>query len=152
MAGPWGYIIVDLKTRKILLICTALTLGLFVIGILIGYFTGHVSTSTIPEHESVVQAIRASCNSPIPATVAAKTYFDRFVERHSEKYACVNKPTECWNDGLPRHYIAYHLNGKSINMDGKLDDEAWQEVNCIILIQSLRTIYIYYRRVGNKLH
>lgn len=144
MAGPWGYMIVDVKTRNILLICTATTLGLFIVGILIGYVTGKGPSNTIQEHESVAQAIRASCNSPTPVTAAAKTYFDRFVERHSEKYACVNKPKECWNDGLPRHYTAYHLNGKSINMDGKLDDDAWNEVNVIMFIQPLRTIYIYY--------
>ena len=34
----------------------------------------------------------------------------------------------CMNYGLPRTYIAYHLGDKTINIDGKLDDEAWAEV------------------------
>jgi len=34
----------------------------------------------------------------------------------------------CASGGLPRNYIAYHLNGKTVNIDGRLDDPAWQEV------------------------
>jgi len=34
----------------------------------------------------------------------------------------------CANGGLPRTYIAYHLNGQTVNIDGQLDDPAWQEV------------------------
>ena len=38
------------------------------------------------------------------------------------------KDGTCNTHGLPLTYIAYHLNGKTINMDGRLDDEAWAEV------------------------
>lgn len=34
----------------------------------------------------------------------------------------------CHTEDLPRTYNAYHLNGQTINMDGKLDDPAWDEV------------------------
>jgi len=34
----------------------------------------------------------------------------------------------CNTEGLPRTYLAYHLNNKTINIDGVLDDEAWLEV------------------------
>ncbi|XP_071079705.1 uncharacterized protein [Haliotis cracherodii] len=29
---------------------------------------------------------------------------------------------------LPRHYVANHLNGKTITVDGRLDEDAWKEV------------------------
>ena len=35
----------------------------------------------------------------------------------------------CNSYKLPRTYNVYHLNGKQINIDGRLDDEAWQEVS-----------------------
>lgn len=35
----------------------------------------------------------------------------------------------CNSEDLPRTYISYHLNGKSINIDGKLDEPAWEEVS-----------------------
>ena len=38
------------------------------------------------------------------------------------------KPGTCNKYGLSRTYLAYHLNDKTINMDGHLDDEAWEEV------------------------
>ena len=41
--------------------------------------------------------------------------------------SCYKEDT-CNTFGLPLTYIAYHLNGKTINMDGRLDDEAWAEV------------------------
>ena len=36
--------------------------------------------------------------------------------------------SSCDSYRLPRTYNAYHLNGKQINIDGRLDDAAWQEV------------------------
>ncbi|XP_053379141.1 uncharacterized protein LOC128548426 [Mercenaria mercenaria] len=130
MAGPLGFFIVDVKTRKILAICLGVTLLLFAIGILIGYFSGHgsQSTSKSPSQESVADAIRSSCHVMTKQTPTGSTYFDRYLERHSGKTACVNKPEGCWDFGLPRNYIAYHLQGKVINIDGKLDDDAWNEV------------------------
>ena len=41
---------------------------------------------------------------------------------------CIHDNEDCLSYGLPRHYIAYHLRDKTINIDGKLDDEAWAEV------------------------
>lgn len=34
----------------------------------------------------------------------------------------------CNSEDLPRTYLAYHLNGKTVNIDGKLDEPAWTEV------------------------
>lgn len=34
----------------------------------------------------------------------------------------------CNTEDLPRTYNAYHLNGQTVTIDGKLDDPAWQEV------------------------
>lgn len=123
-----GYIIVDVQTRKIILICAAVTIVFFVIGILIGFFSGKGSKTVVTSSQSVADALRTSCSDIAIKTPSGKLYFDRYVERHGEKQACVTKPEDCWDFGLPRHYNAYHLNGKSIVVDGKLDDDAWKEV------------------------
>ena len=41
---------------------------------------------------------------------------------------CVPDASECNTIGLPRHYIAHHLNGKTIVVDGHGTDQAWAEV------------------------
>lgn len=125
---------VDIKTRKIIIVCAVITLVLFSIGVLIGYFSGK-GTSTVtevPANGGVADAIRSTCGAETMRTPSGKLYFDRYVERHSEKQACVNNPEKCWDFGLPRNYIAYHLNGRSILIDGKLDDEAWNEVHVLL--------------------
>ena len=50
--------------------------------------------------------------------------------RYAEKdlTPCINDQSECNTYKLPRTYVANHLNGKQIIIDGKLDDDAWQEV------------------------
>lgn len=125
-----GYILVDVKTRKIIIICAAVTVILFAIGIIIGYFSGKGSTSTtvVTSHQSVADAIRSTCGDTTIQSPSGKLYFDRYVQRHNEKNVCLKAPEECWDFGMPRNYIAYHLNGKSIKIDGKLDDAAWTEV------------------------
>jgi hypothetical protein len=123
-----GYIIVDANTRKIILISVVVTLFLFTIGIIIGYFSGRHNISNTGPSSSVAEALRTECSDLAIKTPSGKLYFDRYVERHSEKQACVSRPEDCWDFGLPRNYIAYHLNGKSVNIDGKLDEEAWTEV------------------------
>ena len=50
----------------------------------------------------------------------------RYVEK--DLNACVNDSSSCNNYRLPRTCNAYHMNGQQINIDGRLDDEAWQEV------------------------
>ena len=75
-----GYIIVDVKTRKILIPCVILALFLFVIGIIIGYFsaprrTSKTSTSTTC---SLTEAVTSSC--PVDSfTDIGKRYFKRLV-------------------------------------------------------------------------
>jgi hypothetical protein len=123
-----SYIVFDVKTRKVIIICTVIGLVMFAIGIGIGYASRKSSSNTETPTESVAESIRATCSGPAAQTPSGKLYFDRFVQRHNEKYACVKTKEECWNLGLPRNYIAYHLNGKTITIDGKLDDDAWKEV------------------------
>ncbi|XP_045162534.2 uncharacterized protein LOC123527254 [Mercenaria mercenaria] len=125
-----GYFIVDVKTRKIVIVCVVVTVVLFIIGIIIGYFSGRGSSSTtvVTPEQSVAEAIKSSCSDVTIDTPSGKLFLDRYVERHSEKNICLKSPVDCWDFGLPRNYIAYHLNNKSIKIDGKLDDEAWNEV------------------------
>ena len=52
--------------------------------------------------------------------------FSRYLEK--DLTACVQDSTYCNTYKLPRTYNAYHLNGKQITIDGRLDDVAWQEV------------------------
>lgn len=44
------------------------------------------------------------------------------------KDVCLGKNVNCNTSKLPRKYIAYHLNGKTVNIDGQLNEEAWAEV------------------------
>ena len=42
--------------------------------------------------------------------------------------SCIKDQSDCNTYRLPRNYVANHLSGKQIIIDGKLDDPAWQEV------------------------
>ena len=58
-----GYIIVDVKTRKIVGICALVSLGVFVLGIVIGFFSGKGSTGTKENgYQSLSDALKGSCN------------------------------------------------------------------------------------------
>ena len=50
----------------------------------------------------------------------------RYLEKDTT--ACIKDASFCNTYKLPRNYIAYHLSGKQVTIDGKLDEEAWQEV------------------------
>lgn len=139
----------DVKTKKTIAICSIVSLILFILGIIIGYFSGKGRTPPPPKNQNdVVEAIRSACSMTTLHTPEGRRYFQRYLERHSEKHACVNSAEDCLDFGLPRHYIAYHLNGKDIVIDGKLDDKAWLEVNVHLKVQQhfdfiLLLIYIY---------
>ena len=126
-----SYILVDVRTQKIVGICSAVALVLFIVGVLIGYYSAPSNNtgSTSNLDVTVVEAFAAHCSQSKAKTTAAKTYFQRYSERHSEKLACIDDAGSCWDFGLPRTYNVYHLNGKTITIDGKLDDDAWKEVN-----------------------
>mgnify|MGYP000346714758 CR=1 FL=1 len=128
-----GYILVDVKTKKVLAICSAISLFLFILGIIIGYFSGKGNVPPEPKNRGndIVAAIRSACSMTTLQTPAGRRYFQRYLERHANKHACVNSAEECLDFGLPRHYIAYHLNGQDIVIDGKLDDKAWLEVSSL---------------------
>lgn len=133
-----GYIIVDVKTRKIIIISAVVAVVLFVIGIIIGYFSGAGSKSTTvsTSRPNVADAIRSTCGDTTIRTPSGKLFLDRYVQRHSEKNVCLKNPEDCLDFGLPRNYIAYHLHNKSIKIDGKLDDDAWNEVKSFSLTVS----------------
>jgi len=127
-----GYIIVDVKTKKTVAICAAIGLVFFIIGILIGYFSGRGSTSTPDAPTSQSRAsmdnLQPHCWAPITVDGRGKTFMARFLERRSQTYACILEQSACADFALPRNYTAVHLNGLSIDIDGHLDDIAWQEV------------------------
>lgn len=57
-------------------------------------------------------------------------------------------PNGCVSDGgcsipLPKNYIARHLSGKTITIDGKLDDPAWEEVPWASTFDGKYQLYIF---------
>ena len=53
--------------------------------------------------------------------------FSRTINSYQDN-VCLKKTTSCHTLKLPRNYVAYHLNGKTVNIDGQLTEEAWTEV------------------------
>lgn len=130
-----GYIIVDVKTRKSLAICGAISVAVFLFGILIGYFSHPSSTSggsnSSDKNESPNKGeLGHLCReADFNAVEKGALYLRRKIERVQDNNACVQKPEDCGKFGLPRTYSAYHLNGKSLVVDGRLNDSAWAEVS-----------------------
>ncbi|XP_052820559.1 uncharacterized protein LOC128246410 [Mya arenaria] len=128
-----GYIIVDVKTKKTVAICAAIGVGVFVIGILIGFFSGkgHGSNSAAisqSDQPTAAEELLAECTWSLAESSSGLRFVERYIERHSEKNICVENSEQCMDLALPRHYIAYHLNTADITIDGKLDEKAWDEV------------------------
>jgi len=125
-----GYIIVDVKTKKTIAICAAIGLVFFIIGILIGYFSGRGSTPDTPppKPQASIDDLQPHCWTPITVDGRGTTFMARFLERRSKTYACILEQSACADFALPRNYTAVHLNGLLIDIDGHLDDQAWQEV------------------------
>lgn len=123
-----SYILVDVQTRNFLITCSVIAFVLFAVGISIGYVSGRGSSADDTQKSCVSDAIRSECGATVSRMASGTLYLDRYIQRHNKKQECVTSEKECWDLGLPRHYIAYHLNGKSIVMDGKLDEDAWNEV------------------------
>ncbi|KAL4238204.1 hypothetical protein ACF0H5_002916 [Mactra antiquata] len=115
-----------MATREIIIISIIASVVLFVVGIVIGHYGIPKSTS---ESESNVEYLNTECTT---TTYDAEwdTYRNNFVVlrylQEAVESSC-NKAT-CNTEDLPRTYISYHLDGKSIKIDGKLDDPAWLEV------------------------
>jgi hypothetical protein len=105
--------------------------GLLALGILLGHFTSRTNVDTIKETASLSRqrrSMHAPCKLTTVQTQAGRNFDALFKERSSKKHACVNSRKECMGFGLPRNYNAYHLDRKSILIDGKVDDDAWAEV------------------------
>ena len=58
--------------------------------------------------------------------MACPVLFFRYVEKNPTQ--CIQDQSKCNTYKLPRNYVAHHLNGRQINIDGRLDEEAWREV------------------------
>ena len=130
----------DSKFTKDFVIFAVLMCLAFSVGITIGYVISNFE-SAFCEHGSsadIMEAMRGSCSAKSVETDTGKVYLDRFLERQGKMFSCVHCSEECWDYGLPRTYLVHHLDGKTINLDGKLDDEAWSEVSII----TCRTMYI----------
>ena len=130
-----SYIIVDTKTRKAIVISLAVGIAAFILGILIGYFSANpggssdsVSFSTSASGKELTSE-KGVCNAESLASPKVNQYVKRYLERHNVKHACIDKTSDCLDFDLPRNYIAYHLQGKKIKLDGKLDEPAWEEVS-----------------------
>ena len=88
-----------------------------------------------PRQSSALVSLKQSLNRVHVISVMLKcisrfAHGSLFYFRYLEKAianSCYEEGT-CNTFGLPLTYNAYHLNGKTINMDGRLDDEAWAEV------------------------
>jgi hypothetical protein len=130
MAGPFTYFIVDNKTRKILALCIVAAVVAFVLGIVIGYVSGHRQAldGNRSSKNTKAEVIGPLCRESFSYSNITRLYIKRYEETNSGKFSCLKRGSDCWNYELPRHYIAYHLNEKTILLDGKLDEEAWKEV------------------------
>ncbi|KAL4221398.1 hypothetical protein ACF0H5_019656 [Mactra antiquata] len=130
MCGPCGYFIVDTTVRRVGLICSVIAVVLFFLGVLIGYFSApsNVDKPIAVTLASDTSSAQKLCDTYGSSGTTFDMYYERYMERHSRKHQCVKSREQCWDFDLPRHYIAYHLNGKKINIDGKLNDQAWNEV------------------------
>lgn len=71
-----GYIIVDVKTRKILIPCLIISVLLFIIGIIIGYFAAPSGSTEKSSTCNLQAAIQSSC--PVDKfTKEGKKYLER---------------------------------------------------------------------------
>ncbi|XP_045163832.2 uncharacterized protein LOC123528156 [Mercenaria mercenaria] len=124
------FFITDIKSRQLFVFFTLISFLTFSIGIAIGYIISSLSSvsSKSEIRNNITEAIRSSCCATSIETDTGKVYLERMLERQDKMFACVRSTEECWYYGLPRTYLVYQLNGKTINIDGKLDDDAWGEV------------------------
>lgn len=119
--------IVGQKNQRIIIVSSILTVILFAVGVIIGYFSVHQADKT-DRVASIKAAIVHACNNKDKPSLTKGVYLERYAERYNKVNECVRSARACWDFQLPRNYIAYHLNGEAINIDGKLDDSAWNNV------------------------
>ena len=130
MAWPFSNLIVDVKTRKVLAACTVVAVVVFILGIVIGYVSGSGQDNKKDQQiRKTVDIIAPACRKLLDFSNTTRLYMKRYKETNRGKFTCLKHETDCWDNGLPRHYIAYHLNNKMITMDGKLEEKAWTEVS-----------------------
>ncbi|XP_064602962.1 uncharacterized protein LOC135468561 isoform X3 [Liolophura sinensis] len=100
----------DKSTILVTLIVAAICVGL---GIIIGYF--------------------AIDRSPDTSRGNPRDVSDKPSDSHLDTCIAGCREGACQADSceipLPRTYVAYHLQGKTINLDGRIDEEAWSEVS-----------------------
>ncbi|KAJ8308721.1 hypothetical protein KUTeg_013595 [Tegillarca granosa] len=112
-------------SRKFIIIFIIGVIVTFGIGILIGHFAIEKITSQ-PDNEGKRDSQTFKLGNACTNEIKNFTYLHRYMNT-CNKDICDTSSKTC-SFTLPKHYIAYHLNGKSVNIDGHLDDEAWQEV------------------------
>lgn len=120
-----GMFTMDAKIRKTVICFTIITAIFFSVGITIGYICG-INNPDLKGN--IVQTIKRSCSARSIQTDDGELYLERIIQRHEKTFSCVHKAEDCWDHRLPRHYTAYHLGVKAINIDGRLDEEPWTEV------------------------
>ncbi|XP_064600984.1 uncharacterized protein LOC135467150 [Liolophura sinensis] len=105
-------------------------------GIIIGYFLHPESCNALPGTYGVqrwnLERFGNTANG-VPATLIQCENQINNIEPETQSYlencqveAC---QAELCDLPIPRSYIAYHLGGETITIDGKLTDRAWQDVS-----------------------
>ncbi|ESO90043.1 hypothetical protein LOTGIDRAFT_233878 [Lottia gigantea] len=97
--------------RCIIFGCLLGCVTFFGLGVVTGYFS--IPSRTAPKAET--QGL------PQQSSPLLQSYQNKCQRKIYEAKNCEIE--------LPRNYVAYHLNGKTITVDGKLDEEAWKEVD-----------------------
>ncbi|XP_060554717.1 uncharacterized protein LOC132715684 [Ruditapes philippinarum] len=111
-----------MQSRVIIVIAVVACAVTLALGIIIGHFAIEKADDTEGQGDS--QKLNAGCGAKF--TAPWKQYRESYLD-NCVKESCMS-PSSCNTEDLPRTFLAYHLNGKTVNIDGKLDDEAWTEI------------------------
>ncbi|XP_053402309.1 uncharacterized protein LOC123539994 [Mercenaria mercenaria] len=110
-----------MQTRMIIVVSVVACVVLFALGIIIGHFA--IEKSRDEETQGDQQQLSTGCETAFSERWKKyrKGYLDKCVAD-----SCTH--ASCNTEDLPRTYLAYHLNGKPVVIDGRLDEEAWSEI------------------------
>lgn len=108
-----------MQSRMIIVIAVVACVLLFALGIIIGHFAIEKSSTDDGDQEKLSTHCEVKFSEK--GENYRKSYLDKCVAD-----SCPS--TSCNEEDLPRTYLAYHLNGKTVDIDGRLDETAWTEV------------------------